>query len=386
MIAGLNSEKTANVIYEHKVSIITVCKNAEKTIRQTIESVINQTWRNIEYIVVDGASSDRTLSIIREYSDKISVLISEPDEGMYYALNKAIKKASGDIVGIINSDDWYEKNALERVINAFDINNVDVVYGHYYIMHDESVKMLAKNEPLDTIWHGMPMGHPTVFIKRDIYEKYGCFDTSYRIVADHELMLRFYSHGVRFCEIDSVLANFRLSGVSTHNRRAVIKEAAGLMIKYADESPDPSLEKEKIVSELKKEIENSYLMEPSTAVVEQIKSLFEPNEVLSVFGVGYWGGFVAGLLLKCGYKIDCFWDNNSDNRGKCFLGSTVKSPREMQDYKGTVIISPEKYLEDIQKQIREVCSNEIRIITLSDIRHIISCHIKRDAIIDEIFE
>ncbi len=113
------------------VSIITVCLNSEKTIEQTIQSVINQTYPNIEYIIIDGKSTDRTLEIIDKYKGKISILVSESDEGIYDAMNKGLKLATGELIGIINSDDWYESDAVETIVNSFLADrNVQVIYGN----------------------------------------------------------------------------------------------------------------------------------------------------------------------------------------------------------------------------------------------------------------
>ena len=113
----------------YKVSIITVVYNGAKTIEQTIQSVLNQTYENIEYIVIDGASNDGTQALVEKYVDNISYYISEKDNGLYYAMNKGIRKATGDIIGIINSDDWYGENAIKDIVDHFRENDVDLVYG-----------------------------------------------------------------------------------------------------------------------------------------------------------------------------------------------------------------------------------------------------------------
>ncbi len=353
-----------------KVSIITVCRNAEKTIRDTIESVLLQTWKDVEYIIIDGASTDDTVEIISQYLDQVDHFVSEPDEGMYYALNKALKIASGEIVGIINSDDWYEPDALEKVVEAFSKSDADVVYGRQYMVHDENVKALMPNLPLHEIWHGMPMGHPTVFVKKSVYDRLGGFDTSYRIVADHELMLRFYTSGVKFFETDAVLSNFRLTGISSKNRRAVMDEAQKLMLKYVSKAENPAKETEMIEQRCFEAVVDSYLIEPTEEVVQVISGLIPDKEDVDILGTGYWGGFILKLMEKCGYKVEHFYDNNQELWGKSFCGVEIASPKDLEDRKETIIVTPEKYQMEIKKQIEEYSFTDIRIVLLDELREL----------------
>ena len=218
----------------NKFSIITVCFNSEKTIEQTIKSVISQTYDNYEYIIVDGASTDNTLDIIKkykeEYPDKI-LFISEKDNGIYDAMNKGIKMASGDIIGIINSDDWYESNALE-IINA-EYNKINdynsIMYGLLRQYKDNKFFQIKGNSHEFLKDNMIP--HPTCFVPKQIYDKYGSFSLDYRIVADYELMLRFYNiPEVNFHRVEKVLANFRIGGAS--NGYKATKETIRLKKNY----------------------------------------------------------------------------------------------------------------------------------------------------------
>lgn len=197
------------------VSIITVCYNSEKTIRQTMDSVLKQTYPNIEYIVVDGASTDGTSKIIKEFEQRFGTrmhYVSEPDHGIYDAMNKGIKMAHGDIIGIINSDDYYEADAVEKVVRAYDGDECTVLYGEMRTWMDDKE---------ESVWIGSPefleqrmIGHPACFVTKGAYDKYGVFDTRYCSVADYDLMLRYKKcKGVRFIPIYEVLANFRIGGM-----------------------------------------------------------------------------------------------------------------------------------------------------------------------------
>ena len=213
-----------------KVSIITVVYNNKDTIKDAIESVLNQTYKNIEYIIVDGGSTDGTVNIIKNYEDKIDKFISEKDNGIYDAMNKGIKLASGDIVGILNSDDFYaSNNIIEKVVNEFIEKKVDSVYG-------DLVYVDAKNtDKIVRYWRSKPFKeglfkkgwhppHPTFFVRKEIYNKCGLFNLNFKIAADYELMLRFLEK----CKISSsyipqVLVKMRIGGESNKNIKNIIK-------------------------------------------------------------------------------------------------------------------------------------------------------------------
>ncbi len=197
-------------------SIITVCWNSEKTISDTLESVLSQDFDDYEYIIIDGDSSDNTMNIINEYKgrfkDKLKV-VSEPDEGLYYAMNKGIQMCTGELIGIINSDDWYEKNTLSTVYSNYKGNKYEVIYGKLRIVDgiDEKGVVFVKH---DCLKKNM-IAHPTCFVTRSTYEEFGGFDTRYKISADYDLMLRFYlNKKVVFTPCCSILANFRQGGAS----------------------------------------------------------------------------------------------------------------------------------------------------------------------------
>jgi len=196
------------------VSIITVVFNGGKHIEKTILNVLDQTYSNIEYILIDGGSKDNTISIIKKYENKIDYWISEPDKGIADAFNKGISLATGEIIGIINADDWYEINTVTLAVEA--LKNGDVAYGNmqcwkgnekdYVFMADHN---FLKNE--------MCINHPTVFVKKYIYEKYGVYSLEYKIAMDYDFFLRLDKNGVKFIYINRVLSNMGLEGVSNRN-------------------------------------------------------------------------------------------------------------------------------------------------------------------------
>lgn len=200
-----------------KVTIITVSYNAERTIAQTIESVIRQGYSQLEYILIDGASTDNTLDIAARYRDVIDLLISEPDFGIYHAMNKGVGLASGEIIGILNADDWLEDGAIETVAKTFAHNSsLSVVYGamHKVEKNGSTIKTVRSRETMSDLI-AAPFNHPATFVRRSVYKALGGFDERYSTAADYDLMIRIKKGGFSYCYIDTPLANFREGGVTS---------------------------------------------------------------------------------------------------------------------------------------------------------------------------
>lgn len=179
-----------------KISIITVSYNSEKTINKTILSVLNQTYNNIEYIIIDGNSTDRTLDIIKKYQDKIACWISEPDIGLYDAMNKGIQLATGDLIGIINSDDiFYSDNVIQEVVNFHITNDIEASVGNI-IQHKENGEIIrfysSKYWNPKKLKIGFMPPHPGVFLNRQLFNKFGNYNLGFKIGADYELITRFF--------------------------------------------------------------------------------------------------------------------------------------------------------------------------------------------------
>lgn len=213
-----------------KITIITVVWNNVTTIQDAIDSVLGQTYENIEYIVIDGASGDGTVEIVQSYGDNINKFISEKDKGLYDAMNKGIKLATGDIVGIINSDDFYKSNdILEIVSNEFMSKDIDCLYGdlEYVDANDTSkvVRYWKSRSFEDGLFQkGWHPAHPTFFIKREYYEKYGVFNLDFRIAADYEIMLRFLErYKLKSSYINRTFVKMRVGGESNRSIKNIIK-------------------------------------------------------------------------------------------------------------------------------------------------------------------
>ncbi len=207
-----------------KISIITAVYNNENTIEDAVVSVLSQTHDDIEYIVIDGKSTDNTLNIIKKYKDKIDVLVSEKDSGIYDALNKGIKKATGDVICFLHSDDIYQDEHVVKRVNAlFENTNVDSVYGDLVYVKKEDINKIVRywksgEFKYKNLKNGWMPPHPTFFVKREVYEKYGDFDTSFSIAADYDTVLRFLGvEKITIAYLPEVLIKMRLGGESNRS-------------------------------------------------------------------------------------------------------------------------------------------------------------------------
>ena len=212
------------------ISLITATFNSEKVLSSNLKSVKIQSFKNFEHLIIDGKSIDKTISLAKSF-EHVSKIISEPDKGIYDAVNKGIKNSTGDVIGFLNSDDtFYDKNSLKHIVDAFD-DNTDCVFGN--LIYTD------KNEIVNRVWKGsefkkgafkkgwMP-AHPTFYCRRSVYEKLGLYDDSFKIAGDFELMLRFLEkHNIRSKYIPHTLVNMKVGGASNNGLKSkldILKE------------------------------------------------------------------------------------------------------------------------------------------------------------------
>lgn len=215
------------------ISIITVTYNSDKTITDTIRSVLAQTYPNIEYIIIDGASDDGTDNIIKSFGDKINKYISEPDRGMYDAINKGFRIASGKVVGILNSDDvFYDNYVIEKVAESFSKNETDALFGDaIFVDPVKTTKIIryysSKNFKLSKFRFGYMPAHTSFYAKKELFERYGYYKTDYKIAADFELMLRFLLiNKVSYKYLEFPFVVMRMGGISnrTINSKLILNK------------------------------------------------------------------------------------------------------------------------------------------------------------------
>jgi glycosyltransferase involved in cell wall biosynthesis len=211
-----------------RISIITICYNRSGTIAKAIESVLSQDYPNIEYIVIDGNSTDGTQDIIESCSGNIARYISEPDQGMYDAINKGLNLATGDVVGLMHSDDvFYDSAVVSKIVAKFEKESeTEGVYGNgIYVTNDAEEKLVRNRiggaynfENLKSGW--LPL-HPTVYLKRSLIDKYGVYDLNFKIASDTEFLLRYlYKHKIKMTYLNEYVVKMRMGGLSTSYKRA----------------------------------------------------------------------------------------------------------------------------------------------------------------------
>ena len=208
-----------------KISIVTVCFNSSKTIKATLNSVANQDYSNIEHIIIDGESSDNTLDIVRDYNH-VAKVICEKDTGIYNAMNKGLKQCTGEIVGILNSDDRFkDEYVIEKIANAFKDKEIDALVGDVQFVESLTSDRVLRYYSSD-LWrpdrfqYGFMPAHPSFYAKRELFSKYGYYKEDYKIAADFDLLLRFLLiHELRYYYLQEPLVNMLPGGVSTKNFR-----------------------------------------------------------------------------------------------------------------------------------------------------------------------
>jgi glycosyltransferase involved in cell wall biosynthesis len=203
------------------ISIITASYNSVRTISDTINSVLAQTYPKIEYIIIDGCSTDGTIDIVKSFGNRISKFISEPDNGIYDAINKGIRFSRGSIVGILNSDDiFYDNCIIEKIVEAFTGNDIEAVFGDAQFVHPVKTSKIiryysSKSFSSDRFKYGYMPAHPTFYVKRGLFEKLGYYKTNYKIAADFELLIRFlHGYSLKYRYLEMPFVSMRMGGVS----------------------------------------------------------------------------------------------------------------------------------------------------------------------------
>ncbi|QWU98702.1 glycosyltransferase family 2 protein [Francisella salimarina] len=215
-----------------KFSVITVCYNSEKTIQRALQSIKDQTYKNIEYIIIDGGSTDRTLEIINQYSDIVDILVSEPDNGIYDAMNKGAMLATGDYIGFLNSDDYYTKAIFEEYSMHLKNSNYDYIYSNtYFFKNSEKKYIKAESKITKKAYQYMPMSHMSLFVKSHFVKNIK-FDTSLNIAADLDFFNRLILQTDKSIFIDNGFSYFYMGGISSTAIIERFRESKEVAIRY----------------------------------------------------------------------------------------------------------------------------------------------------------
>lgn len=341
-----------------RISVITVCLNSVKTIERTIQSVIKQSYDGLEYIVVDGGSSDGTVDIIKKYEDYIAYWISEKDDGLYDAMNKGIAKSTGEIIAFLNSDDWYEEKTLVKVNGYFEKYNPMILTGRVNTL--QKGKWTKYTNTMDgdreNIRIAMIYRQPATFARREVFNRFGGFQARYKIAADFDWMLRMYDSGVEIMCVEDVFTNFSSTGVSNTDTDHTIREAREIALgaldrcdKYSRQEKEAwrgkinqCYDEQQAMIAVKRIIRNLQLAGYPELKSSMLKYFTEHS--YAVWGIGIIGDDMYHLLTQLSLEVDFFVDRKADNTTCFFHNRRVLSPREFA--RGKKIIAASLEYED----------------------------------------
>lgn len=339
-----------------KISLITVCYNSISTIEKTIVSVLRQRYGDIEYIIVDGGSYDGTVETIKKYQNNIACWISEPDEGIYDAMNKGLRCATGDIVAFINSDDYYvNDDIIGRIVSYFADETIDVVAGRINCRINERMlpekKMSCEEEDIHV---QMIYFHPAMFVRREIYEKIGMFNTKYRIAADYEWTLRAHNAGISFKQVPDICVNFSMNGISMTETYHAYLESREIALNGM-KNHDINVLQKKIMLFYDEAIEKKkydyYYRKIWRNEKQYILTQIDLNADYYIWGAGYFGQVALETFTELGLHIIGFIDNNFAQKNVCEY--KVFTPSEI-DKSCKICIATLKYEDEIRRQILDM--------------------------------
>lgn len=357
-----------------KFSIITVCKNSEQNIEQTIQSVLNQNYSDIEYIIIDGGSKDRTLDVIRKYEKSLAFCCSEPDRGIYNAMNKGLKHATGDVVAFLNSDDWYEDDTLQKVSYYFQNYEIDCLAGEVNsILNDRVIEMKRMQHTEEDIHLSMIYRHPAFFAKRKLFDEIGCFDESYQIAADYDWVLKVHNRGCKIWETNEILSNFRRDGISAVQKYLCMRETKEIAQKNIGEHGEWMRQKIEEAIDLDAAYEETalnllYIEEP-----DYLESFFNFSKRLYVWGTGDIGHWCLKVLEKAKITVEGLVDTyrKTEQLGHYRVYFPNQIPKE-----AFFCIAVDNYRQEIISQIEEMGYSGEQYICFLDVMRCVKQYAK----------
>ncbi len=352
-----------------KISIITVCYNSKNTLEQTIQSVLFQKYPDKEYIIIDGNSTDGTKEIIELYKSSLAYWCSETDSGLYDAMNKGVRHATGDVIAFLNSDDWYEKDTIEKVARYFTCSDFDLICGNINkVINERIIPRQQHDYSAEEIRIQLIHPHQALFAKTDIFKQIGGFDLQYKIAADYDWMLRAHLHGFRTMTVRDVFTNCRDGGISSINGYECALEQRYIAHFYS-KSYFKNSYKERIEERYNPGIEDAQDNIIYNKVIEEkwdkVKQLFRKDTSYYIWGTGVWGERCYQLFEKLGMRVEGFID--SQKREDEIYGYTVYKPRQI-DNNACICIATRAYEGEIINQIKEMGIVEDRYVTFSELK------------------
>lgn len=361
-----------------KITVITVCRNSEKTIEKAIKSVIGQAGAAIEleYIVVDGKSTDGTIAILERYSSYIDKWLSEPDDGIFDAMNKGIGMAEGDVIAFLNSDDWYEENALKVVAEAFEKNDCDCICCDNYVLEKDGQQVYfdASGYSVEDLYVQMIYYHSAIFCRKEFFNKKGNFNCNYKMAADYDWFLRMVKMGARVHYIHKPVFTFCYGGISSVNAIECAREARQIALWHLPS--DKMGYKEKIDRRL---CEVVLYATNEKVIYPRLIEVLGKNQINILWGAGRRGIQWAKWFQKVGIEIEGIVDKNSSLWNSSIGGVSVYPPAVMENKVCNLIITPEKYVEEITSEIDRMGNRNICIFEINTL-----CKILAESIVDDL--
>lgn len=352
-----------------RVSIITVCYNRVETIERAIRSVSKQGYEDMEYIIIDGGSTDGTVDIIKKYERDIAYWVSEKDDGIYEAMNKGLSHATGEIVAFLNSDDWYEENIISKIAQRFEDKKVRILCGDVYCHHNGTISRYCVNKEIEEeIRFRMIYWQPAMFVRRELFELYGGFDTRYQIAADYDWMLRIYDRHVVISLIDMVMTNFSYGGISTQADMFLIQAEEGRQAALTALCRNRVLTEEEKVSwhkiieeeynrgvdnyKFKKWLKDITLDGNNKKALTRAGHAFQYDQY-EVFGCGMIFEEISNILKRLCISVVALWDSDPGKWGTRMEGIEIGNPDRMRPGQNTVIIASANYEREIGELLEE---------------------------------
>lgn len=337
---------------ELKFTVITVTYNCASTIERAIKSVLSQKNHNIEYIIIDGKSTDGTKEIIQTYENQLAYWVSESDTGIYNAMNKGISHATGDIISFLNGDDWYLNDSVfNKIYDLFDGSNAQIVAGR--VTSEGNPRRIIMKEDLDILYYKMVLPHQAIFTRKKIFEKYGYFNEEYKTAGDYEWLLRLYTKGIPITCTDIIVAEFSLGGRG-FGCEAIIEQRK-VSLKYLN-----ALNK----MNLYEKVQEEYLLEIAVFITDRLIS--KKDEVITqvlkengvsndcfIWGTGYYGDKCRKLFESVHFNIKAFLDNDKNKIGNLNNGIPIKNISECE-INTIIVISTCDYYKEISKQLENL--------------------------------
>ncbi len=349
-----------------KISIITACYNSKKYIEDTIQSVIGQTYPDVEYIIVDGGSSDGTMEMINRYKDRIDHIISEPDQGVYDAFNKGIRAAKGDVICFLNSDDYFaDDQVVADIAGIFNTQrSVKVVYGNVEIVNVKNGYSFVTGKAVtaEDLKKGILPPHPGMFAKKQLFFDLGGFDLQYRIASDFDLSMKmFKEHQQEARYLDRIISIFRLGGMSSNLRNSVLtrQETNTIVQKHWGTDTNRIFGPSDVNMPFYKKWLEVLLLHDRT--ISRILRSYQINQV-ALFGTREMALYVLADLQKSGIRAKAFLDNNPTRIGRSMHGISIHHPDWLKDHytqiDGIILSFEGDYDEEARQQLKKILEGE----------------------------